>query len=347
MDLCETRTIVLSGGEPGRVSETLEIPARIGNVRVGDVIGEGGSGVVLSGYDEAIRRRVAVKLLHRTHGALTDAAWTELAAGLRAAARVKHPNIVTIHSVENVNAAPAIIMEFVDGVSLRELIRRGGRMELPLALHLLRAIVSAVAVLHDADVVHRDLKPANILLDRDGVPHVCDFGLAFETHSGGIDHHAPAAGSPLYMAPEAFDGEISPASDVYALGIMLFELVTGSAPFAADSLREIRGLQCSTAPPLSRLSDAGVDSDVADIIERALHKQRYLRYKTAAHLGRALAALEPRGEPGVLLDSRLAAIVNAQSSRTLPLPTDRTPTHGHTTFDLIADRVRRKRESRR
>lgn len=346
MNLQETMTIFLSHGEAGSPAEAVEIPRRIGNARIGGVLGEGAGGVVLSGFDEAIRRRVAVKLLHRSHGALSDAAWNELAAGLRAAARVKHPNIVTIHSVENVNSTPAIIMEYVDGVSLRELLRRAGRLDLSLALHIAGAIVSAVAALHDAGVVHRDLKPANILLDRDGAVHVCDFGLACDVHGNTPSRQSPAAGSPLYMAPEAFDGEIAPPSDVYAVGIMLFEMLTGHPPFVADTLSEIRAIQSAAEPPLNQLDECGVPASLRDIVERALHKQRYLRYKSAGHLDRALAGISVPERRREILAGRIASLVNAEAGPVPPMLPERTPSFARTTFDLVAERARRKREAR-
>ena len=114
-----------------------------------------------------------------------------------------------------------------------------GRMDLSLALYVMRSITSAVATLHDAGVIHRDLKPTNVLFDRGGEARVCDFGLACEFDAGAYKGNAEEiGGSPLYMAPEMFDGHVSPHSDVYALGVMLFEVLVGSPPFSAQSISD-------------------------------------------------------------------------------------------------------------
>ncbi len=298
----ETVTLVFDRAG-GNERESVEIPRRVGSVKIGELIGEGAGGVVLGGYDETLHRRVAVKILHRYHGALNAAAAAEIVSGLRSAARVKHANIVTVHTVDQISGMPVIVMELIEGISMRDLRGRLTEFDVPLALHMLRGVVEPIAVMHDASVVHRDLKPANILFDRDGVPHVCDFGLAVEVdllksrHSGG----EAVAGSPLYMSPEMYDGHVSPQSDVYALGIMLFELLSGAPPFNADSMSTMRACHHASEPPYERLSGRAVSEEVLDLLRRCLNKQKFLRFKTAGHLLRAIEQVAPSGSRDDLL----------------------------------------------
>lgn len=345
--LDETMTIMVQT-DHGSKPEPVEIPRRVGNVRLGDLLGEGAGGVVFAGYDEAIRRKVAVKLLHRRQGKLDDAAISELASGVRSAGRIKHPNIVTVHAVETVNRMPAIVMEFIDGISLRELLTRTGPMEVSLALFVMRAVTSAVAALHNDNVVHRDLKPANILFDREGDVHVCDFGLAIEfdtlRREGGASN---LGGSPLYMAPEMFDGHVSPQSDVYALGVMLFELLNGAPPFGAETMSEMKAQHIAASVPAHLLEKRGVPDELRAVVDRALHKQRVMRFKTASHMLRSLDEVLVPERRADTLRMRLSTIVTAQQAAPASARQDAPlPSQAMTTFDLVAERAKKKREMR-
>ncbi|MCH7870484.1 MAG: protein kinase [Planctomycetes bacterium] len=343
----ETVTIRMSK-TPGGAATTLVVPRMIGNVKLGDELGRGAGGVVFAGYDTVINRKVAVKLLAGAPDGGGESELTRFVEGVRAAASVKHENIITVFNVEVVNGLPLIVMEYIDGVSLRELVKRGGAMETPLALHTICSIASGIAVLHEARVIHRDLKPANIMFDREGRTHVCDFGLAcrfadswFVSGSGGV------SGTPLYMAPEMFDGSISPQSDVYALGVMLFELLAGHAPFSADSMDEMKSRHASDPPPLEQLEALGVSEELRDIVDRALHKRRIMRHKTAGHFLRALESIESAGSRDMLHRQRIAAMVSAEQSDGEDSPPAAGPPESGppalTTFDLLAERARAKR----
>ena len=341
----ETMTILVTT-QAGATPVAVEIPRRVGSVKLGDVLGEGAGGVVVAGFDEALNRRVAVKVLHRQILGMKSAAAHELVTGIRSAAHIRHPNILTIHAVELVNELPVIVMEFVDGISLRELLVRTGPLDASMGLMLMRAVVSAVAVLHETRVVHRDLKPANILLDRDAEPRVCDFGLACEFDPTRFHNETEhIGGSPLYMAPEAFDGHVSPQSDVYALGVMLIEVFCGQAPFIADSISRLRVLHEAADVPLEMLRRRELPEELCDVITRALHKKRIMRFKTAGHLLRALDSVPCTVAP----ENARARLIEAISAQ------PRTPRAGQpaigdqqamTTFDLVAERARRKREGR-
>lgn len=343
----ETVTIMISQGSGGAPPVAFEIPSRVGNVKLGERLGEGASGVVFSAYDEALNRKVAVKFLHKQTGGMSDSAVVELVDGVRSMARVKHPNIVGVHQVDAVGRLPFIVMEFVDGASLRDLLRQRGPAPIELGAHVIRQIASAVAALHEVNVIHRDLKPANILFDREGVGHVCDFGLACEFKAAdyrGLTNNI--AGSPLYMAPEMFEGHTSPAGDVYALGVILFELLAGRPPFSADTMSEIQACHVKEPPPIELLENRRVPEELQEVVRRALNKQRFLRFKTAAHF---LRGLEQACAPSPADERHRMELAGMVAGARVQAPTGSAPAvepAAMTTFDLVAERARRKRESR-
>ena len=348
MSLEETRTVMLSTGH-GAEPEPVVVPLRVGNVKLGNLLGEGAGGAVFTGFDEILNRQVAVKLLHRRRGAaISDSAMVELDRGLRAAAGVRHPGLLTIHAVDHAAGMPVIVMEFIDGASLRDLLAHGGKFEPALALHVLRVATDAVAALHEAGVVHRDLKPANVMFDRAGNVRVCDFGLACEIDPGTFrGRAAEVGGSPLYMAPEMFDGNTSPQSDVYALGIILFEMLIGAPPFAATSISDLKICHRENEPPIWRMEREDIPEAAKEIVRRALHKRSYLRYKTAGHLVRALDEIsEPRyqAEAQRARLAELIAIRTAGPESDAPSSPDATP--AMTTFDLLSQRAKEKRAGR-
>ncbi|MCA9244113.1 MAG: serine/threonine protein kinase [Phycisphaerales bacterium] len=317
----------------------LTLPARVGSVKLGEKLGEGASGVVMAGFDEALNRPVAVKFLHNTDR--DSVARHEIVEGLRSAARVRHPNIVTIHSVDAAGDLPFVVMERVGGGSLRDVLRKAAPLDTPLTLHIMIPIADAVAALHDSAVIHRDLKPANILFDRDARPYVCDFGLACTLAAmswGGSA--ANIGGSPLYMAPEMFEGRLSPQSDVYALGAVLFEMLVGEPAFKADTLSDMKARHATAPLPLEKLAECGVGAGMIEVVERAMNKRHILRYKNAGRLGRALAEQVTNADDA-RLRSRLNDIIVGAPRSDAAAPAESSP--AMTTFDLLRARAAEKR----
>lgn len=277
------------------------IPRVVGNVRIDREIGRGGMGVVFRGWDELLHRQVAIKFLLGASVEEDDPHFERFFGGARAEAAVSHPNIVPVHAAGMVDDIPYIVMDYIDGPTLRELAGRVGRLSLASAVKVMWDVAGALAVLHERDLIHRDVKPSNVLFDRDGNLSITDFGLA--TLRRRSDKGQDIAGTPTYMAPEAFDGRASPQSDVYAMGIMLFELLAGRYPFPTD-VATLRDQHTSAPLPVDELPET-IPPSLVETIERAAHKKEMFRYKTAEHFRQALRG---SGASDALLDQGAAEL---------------------------------------
>jgi len=211
---------------------------------------------------------------------------------VRVARQVSHPNVCRVYDIGEVEGQPYISMEYVDGEDLRSLLRRIGRLPADKATEIARRLCAGLAAAHDKGVLHRDLKPANIMIDGQGKVLITDFGLA-----GIADQFAGGevrAGTPAYMAPEQLAGkEVSAKSDIYALGLVLYEMFTGKRAFAANSLAEMARLQNESAP----ISPTSVVKDLDPAVERVILRclQADPRSRPASAL--AVAAALPGGDP--------------------------------------------------
>lgn len=256
---------------------------RIGRFEIVAVQGRGQFGVVYRARDTQLGRMVAVKVMRlpgRQDRAIVETLFRTEAA---AAARLQHPNIVTLHDHGELDGAPYLILELLDGQSLRSRLEREGRLEprdaVAIAIEVTRALVAA----HAAGVVHRDIKPGNVFLCTSGQTKVLDFGLAqLQSSAGAADPGEPAgaaarAGTPHYMAPELFRGQAAdPCTDVYAVGVMLCEMLDGPPGAGSSVAARIAGARLS--PRLRRL------------LERATASERADRFRTASELLAALTA---------------------------------------------------------
>ena len=297
-----TRTIS-EGGETIRATPGLlgSVGREFGTVRIKREIGRGATGVVYLGHDRVLGRDVALKALVNVAAAGKGDASAAFLREARAAAAVRHPNLTQIHHADVAGGTmPYLVLEYVDGPSLAGLLKETGPLKPAVAVSVLLEVCAAVEELHEHDVVHRDLKPSNVLVNRDGGEvYVSDFGLAVK--GAGMSSASPdglVAGTPLYMAPEMFEGQVSPRSDIYALGVMAFEMMCGRVPFAG-SLEEVRRKHGEETLASDELRAKGVGDELIDVVERATHKKAMFRYKTARELSRALqqaaASLEGSG----------------------------------------------------
>ena len=272
-------------------------PARqIGPYRVVKQLGRGGMAVVLEGEDVRLGQRVAIKQLHPHVAERSGAAARFLREG-RAAAAVRHPHIVQVLTLGDAEGVPYLAMELLDGEDLGALLRRGGRLSAADALDLLVPIVAAVAAAHHAGIIHRDLKPSNIFIARGPGgrpwPKVVDFGiskLTFRDDEEALTASGAIVGTVAYMAPEQARAlkNASFASDQYALAVVLYECLVGSAPFQGESLIEV--LQAvMTAPVASPCDDApGLPRELGDIVLRAMQRAPGERYPSLRAFGAAL-----------------------------------------------------------
>jgi len=281
-------------------------------------LGAGGMGTVYLARDTVLDRTVAIKVLEVGD---TDAR-ARLLHEARAASALNHPNIVTVHAVEQQGDTAFIVMEHVEGVPLHRAIPEGG---LPPAEALRHAIglADALAAAHAHGVVHRDIKPANVIVTADGRIKVLDFGIARRTalpdeatRAGtlGATVNAPGvvAGTPGYMAPEQVQGHpAGPPSDVFAAGAVLFQMLTGRGPFAADSTWAVLDATVHQEPPPLDALAPRTPRALADVVTRALAKDPGRRYRSGGELADALTAVERTLQPAARAGVPRSAVVVA------------------------------------
>ena len=264
-------------------------PRRVGDYDVGREIGRGGMGVVFEARQISLNRPVAIKMILRGEFA-TAAELARFRAEAESAAHLEHPNIVAIYEVGEHQGQPFFSMQLVQGTTLARRLAEG---PLPAreAAELLLPVCRAVAHAHTRGILHRDLKPSNILIDGAGRPLVTDFGLAkrlkegmWATASPSVTRSGDLVGTPGYMAPEQAAGnrgEVSPATDVYALGAILYAMITGRPPFQAASPVDTLMMVLEQDPALPRVVNPSADRDLELISLKALQKPADLRYATA------------------------------------------------------------------
>jgi eukaryotic-like serine/threonine-protein kinase len=286
-------------------------PSAIGNFQLQEELGRGGMGVVYKAWDAELGRHVALKMILRgMHATPTDLARFRVEAG--AAAALSHPNIVPIYQVGEHEGQPFFVMKLIEGRTLAELVKHG-----PLpprrAAEILLSVARAVEHAHDRGVLHRDLKPANILLDGGEQPLVTDFGLAKRTgSSASLTGTGAILGTPSYMAPEQADSNpdaIRNTTDVYSLGAILYEMLTGRPPFLAASPVDTLLLVRSEEPVRPRLLNPSIDPDLELICRKCLEKRPEHRYAGAGELARDLEAYLA-GEPVTARTSSLVYFVS-------------------------------------
>jgi eukaryotic-like serine/threonine-protein kinase len=278
-------------------ANTGELP-QIPGYRVDGVLGSGGMGVVYRAWDPRLNRPIALKMLL----AGAQARPTELERFQReaqAVAALRHPNIVQVYDVGQVGGRPYFTMEFVEGRDLAETIQ-GNPQPASKAATVVAILADAIHVAHQSGIVHRDLKPSNVLLAADGTPKVTDFGLARRLEGEKeLTLSGSPMGTPSYMAPEQARGDkhaVGPATDVYALGAILYELLTGRPPFRAETPTATLHQVITDDPVSPARLNPRVPRDLDTICLKCLHKEPHRRYETAAALAEDLRRFE-QGEP--------------------------------------------------
>ena len=262
-----------------------------GRYRIIGLLGTGGMGEVYRANDLTLDQPVALKFLPEAMA--RDAGMlARFHNEVRVARQVSHPNVCRVYDLGEVNGQPYLSMEYIDGEDLGSLLRRIGRLPADKALEFARRICAGLAAAHDKGVLHRDLKPSNIMIDSKGQVFITDFGLAVVT--GELREAQAREGTPAYMAPEQLAGsEVTARSDIYALGLVLYEMFAGKRPFEAGTLAEMIRLQQQSAPASLRIVAKDVDPAVDRVIQRCLAADPRQRPATAL----AVAAALPGGDP--------------------------------------------------
>ncbi len=268
--------------------------------QIGDVIGRGGMAEVHEGRDLRLGRRIAVKIL-RPDLARDPSFQARFRREAQSAAALNHPNIVAVYDTgEDTLAAtdtspsvivPYIVMEYVDGMTLRQLLASGRRLLPERALEITAGVLSALDYAHRHGIVHRDIKPANVMLTRTGDVKVMDFGIARAINEAQSSMTGTSAvmGTAQYLSPEQARGEVVDArSDLYSTGVLLFELLTGRPPFTGDSAVAIAYQHVSEMPTPPSQIDNGVSLDVDAVVMHSLAKRADDRYQSAAEFRAAV-----------------------------------------------------------
>src|ERR1019366_4809339 len=257
------------------------LPQQIGRYRVQKILGKGGFGLVYLAYDEQLKRAVAIKVAHARLIAQASDAEAYLTEA-RTVANLDHPHIVPVFDVGSTEQFPCfVVSKYIDGTDLHARLKQS-RLPLNEAVELVATVAEALHYAHKQEIVHRDIKPGNILLDKNGKPFVADFGLALREQDVGKGPRY--AGTPAYMSPEQARGEghrVDGRSDIFSLGVVIYELLTGRRPFKAESQDELLDqiARVEARPP--RQIDDRIPKELDRICLKALSKRASERYTTA------------------------------------------------------------------
>jgi eukaryotic-like serine/threonine-protein kinase len=290
--------IILQSDSEDLVGRTL------GQYQIIRLLGTGGMGVVYLAFDQELHRHVALKFVHDE--LLGDQQRVQrFRQEARSASALNHPNILTIHQIAEVDGRQFIATEFVEGDTLRELIKRG-RLTLNKAIGIAGQIASALSAAHSANIMHRDIKPENVMVRPDGYVKVLDFGLAKLTERLLVDSEGPTlinteegtiVGTIQYMSPEQTRGQaVDARTDIWSLGVVLYEMLTDHAPFSGDTRSDVIAAILEREPlPLTHYA-TNVPKEVQSLVNKSLKKDRGQRYQSAKDMFAELRALEQRLE---------------------------------------------------
>ena len=269
------------------------IPVRLGQYLIDSEIGRGAMGVVYRAHQDGLDRIVALKLLIAgTHA--SDAHKQRFERESRAIAKLRHPNIISVHEVGEYENQPFFTMDYIDGLALDTFMEKNGISSTRLIADMCSRICDAVYYAHENGIIHRDLKPGNIIVDRQGNPMVMDFGLAKDMYSNSmVSMTGDIMGTPAFMSPEQAGGHVSATgerSDVYSLGAILYCMLTKEPPFQGNTLMETLGRVLNEDPPPLVDANPMIEGELGAICMKAMEKVPSMRYSSAAEMSKDLRA---------------------------------------------------------
>ncbi|MBN1847634.1 MAG: HDOD domain-containing protein [Deltaproteobacteria bacterium] len=298
----------------------MAIPSNIDRFDIIRELGKGSQGVVYLASDSRLERQVAIKTLHK-QSLMNGHRQERLLQEARTVGRLQHPNIIPLYEAGEYNGLLYLVFEYVDGVSLKELIRKNGPFVVHKAIELIIAILDGISCAHDQGIIHRDLSPSNILIDKKGLPRIMDFGISVMAGSGN-NPDREIAGTPYYMSPEHFsEGALVTQSDIFSLGLIFYEMLVGMPVIEADNEFTIMYKIANETIHSPSLKNQAIDSKLDAIILKALEKDPESRYTNASQMKEALETyLNP--------DYRSDPASNSQQS--------------HSTLEFLLRRIRHK-----
>src|SRR5437763_11893841 len=262
---------------------------------VKEVLGMGGMGVVYRAFDRELREAVAIKTLRPEALTGDGVALERFKQEIRLARKIAHRNVVRTYDLGEADGMYYLTMEYVEGTSLKDLIASRGHLPVAVTLTVGKQLCRALEVAHEQGIIHRDIKPQNMVVEPTGFLKVMDFGiarLATAPQGKGLTQDGMTIGTPDYMSPEQISGmELDARSDLYSAGVVLFECLTGRLPFEAESMYAVMAKRLEQPPPDARALSAEVPEPLAQVIMKAMAKEPGGRYRSAAEMHDALAAI--------------------------------------------------------
>lgn len=269
---------------------------RIDRYKIVRLIGQGAMGTIYEAQDETANRRLAIKLFNPSVGGdeiQTAQLISRFDKEVKLLTEIDHQNVVKVYDSGEFNSRPYYVMEFIEGYSLQQAIRKGRHFD-PLDLvDIMIQLASGVNHCHERGIIHRDIKPGNIMVTTDGVVKLTDFGVARAIWEETISKEGTILGTPNYISPEQIQGKsIDGRSDIFSIGVVLYEMLTGKKPFEGDSLHNIFYNIVNADPPEPTQLDPAIPQDLSRIVQKALAKDPEDRYQNIGELAKALVAFE-------------------------------------------------------
>ena len=261
---------------------------RIGNCRIVEEVASGGMAVVYRAVQDPLGRTVAIKAL-KSSAALEENVVTRFEREAKSLALLQHENIIHVYDFHRERGALFIVMEYVQGIDLYDLLEKCGRLPYDVAAIIAMQVARALDYVHYRGIVHRDIKPANVMISRQGGIKVMDFGIARDTSFGDLTEAGTGIGTPAYMSPEQVLGDkLDARSDIFSLGVMLYQMVTGKKPFVEDERRSAMHKIRLEKHVGARKLNPEIPRELERVIDRCLEKQPRDRWRSAQHMVMAL-----------------------------------------------------------